>query len=227
MSEIFLTAEAEEVRDPTNFSVVALFGFLFSAAGLFSIQYVQMMPIAMIGAALGAIALLTSKRHRIGFFSKSLGFLGLVIGAITVSFSLCYTYIENNYDQQQARKTAEAYLNCLSKGDLDHAAALAGGSTSNSSSEPGGSNKTAMSRVRDDPSHREISERKNPNWSFVTVQSEYASSGGHTYKLVYKDGSQTIPKFYSVFVRKNCEKYDKSRLTVNWFVDRLDSTTRS
>jgi hypothetical protein len=225
MSEIFLTAEAEEAREPTNFSVVALFGFLLAVAGLFSIQYIHMMPIALIGAALGAFALLTSKRFQLGFFSKSLGFLALVIGAITVSFSVFYMYIENTFDQQQARKTAETYLDYLSKGDLDHVAFLAGSSIE--ISEPESASKAAMLRIRDDLYHKEIRERNNPKWLFVNVESEYLVANGHTYRLKYKDASQTVPKYYSIFVRKNCGKHEWSKPTINWFVDKIDTAKKS
>ncbi len=225
MSEIFLTAEAEEAREPTNFSAVALFGFLMAVAGLFSIQYIHMMPIALIGAALGAVALLTAKRFQLGFISKSLGFLALVIGATTVSFSVFYMYVENKYDQQQARKTAETYLDYLSKGDLDHVAFLAGSSIE--ISEPESASKATMLRIRDDLYHKEIRERKNPKWLFVNVESEYVVASGHTFKLIYKDASQTVPKYYSVFVRKNAQKNDWSKLTINWFVDKLDTAKKS
>jgi hypothetical protein len=225
MSEIFLTAEAEEAREPTHFSVVALFGFLLSAAGLFSIQYIHMMPIALIGAALGTLALLISKRYRFGFLSKSLGFLALTIGAITVSFSVFYMYIENNYDLQQARKTAETYLNFLSKGDLDHVAFLAGSSID--ISEPESASKAVMLRIRDDHNHKEFQERKNSKWLFVNVESEYVVANGHTFKLIYKDASQTVPKYYSIFVRKNCDKHEWSKPTINWFVDKIDTAKKS
>jgi len=226
MSEIFLTAEAEEARDQTNFSVLALLGFLFAVAGLFSIQYIHMMPIAMMGAALGAIALLIAKKYQLGFISKSFGFLAVVIGATTVSFSQFYMYIENNYDQRQARKTAETYLDYLAKGDLDHVAFLAGTAGSDTSDAEAAS-KSTMLRIRDDLNHKEIMERKNPKWSFVNVESEYVVAAGHTYKIIYKDASQTIPKYYAVFVRKNSAKHDWSKPTVNWFVDKLDTAKKS
>lgn len=225
MSEIFLTAEAEEARDPANFSIVALFGLLLAVAGLFSIQYIQMMPIALIGAALGAISLLIAKRYQLGFISKAFGFLGVVLGATTVSFSVFYRYIENNYDKQQACKTAETYLNYLAKGDLDHVAFLAGSAIEYS--EPESSTKAAMQRIRDDLYHKEIQERKNPKWLFVNVESEYLVANGHTYRLTYKDASQTVPKFYSIFVRKNRDKHEWSKPTINWFVDKIDTAKKS
>lgn len=225
MSEIFLTAEAEEAREPANFSVIAFFGFLLAAAGLFSIQYIHMMPIALTGAALGAVSLLIAKRYHLGFLSKALGVLALVIGATTVSFSVFYMYIENNYDKQQARKTAETYLNYLAQGDLDHVAFLAGSAIDYA--EPESSSKAAMQRIRDDLYHKEIQERKNPKWLFVNVESEYLVANGHTYRLTYKDASQTVPKFYSIFVRKNCGKHEWSKPTINWFVDKIDTAKKS
>ena len=225
MSEIFLSAEAEEAREPANFSVIALFGFLLAVAGLFSIQYVQMMPIALIGAALGAVALIIAKRFQLGFISRTFGFLAVVIGATTVSFSVFYRYIENNYDKQQARKTAETYLDYLAKGDLDHVSFLAGSVIE--VDEPEASSKAAMLRIRDDLYHKEIQARKNPKWIFVNVESEYLVANGHTYRLTYKDASQSVPKYYSIFVRKNCDKHDWSKPTINWFVDKIDTAKKS
>ncbi len=226
MSEVFLTAEAEETRETTNFSLMALLGFATSLAGLFSIQYMQMIPASFAGAALGAIALLTAKRFKLGLVSKALGFLALAIGTTTPSYGLLYRAIENNYDLVQVKKIAETYLDNLSKDNLDSVFYLVGFPPELDEGPAGGDSATkrAMNRLKEDLAHIEIRGRKTPpKWVFVSVVTEYPNASGHTYKIIYKDDGQSVPPQYYLFVRKNCPKYDKSKTTVSWFVDRLDS----
>ena len=227
MSETFLTAEAEELRESTNFSVMAMFGFFLAVVGLFSIQYIQMMPVAMVGVVLGAMALFVSKRSKLGFFSKALAFLAVVIGTTTTSYGFLYRVVENNYELAQACKISEMYLENLSKGDLDRVFFLVGFPTSmpDHASEAESPLVRAMNRLREDSSHKEIRERKSPaKWVYVALQGEYPTHDSHSYKLIYKDDGQTIPPYYKVIVRKNCTKYNKTKTKVNWFVDNLEST---
>ncbi len=227
MSENFFTAENEELRDPTNFSVMALFGFFLAMVGLFSIQYIQVMPVALVGVVLGALALLLSKRFKIGFFSKTLAFLAVVIGSTTTSYSFIYRSMENQYELSQACRTAELYLDNLSKGDLDHVFFLVGfpSAMPDMNGEAQSPTARAMKRLSDDASHKEIRERKSPaKWTFVSLEGEYSASDSYTYKLIYKDDGQSIPPFYKVVVRKNCSKYNKTKKKVNWFVDSLEFT---
>ncbi len=227
MNETYLTAESEEVRDTTNFSLMSLIGFLLSLAGIFSLQYVQMMPVAILGGMLGAAVLILAKRFQLSYLSRTLGFLALVIASTTASYRQFYHAIENNYELTQACKISETYLENLSKNDLDRVFFLVGFPPEASEAMPGAEPESptvkAMKRLREDPAHTDISGRKHPpQWIFVTVESEYAAGDGHTYKLIYKDEGQTNPPYYSVFVRKNCTKYDKTNKTVNWFVDKLE-----
>ena len=225
MSETFLTAEAEDVSEATNFSIVALLGFFLALAGLFSIQYIQMMPVAIAGGVFGAAALFVSKRCKLGFFSKTMGFLALVIGATTTSYGLFYRSIETNNDLTQARKIAETYLEYLSQDNLDRVFFLVGFSTEAEEGPTGKDSPTkrAMDRLRDDFAHIEIRGRKGtPKWVYVGLESELAVDSGHTYRLTYKDDGQSNPPNYSIFVRKNCKKYDSTTTTVNWFVDKLE-----
>jgi hypothetical protein len=231
MSDIYLSPETEEAREQTNFSLLALAGFVFAMIGLFSIQYFQVLPAAFIGAALGACALVIASRYRIGWFSRTLAFIAVVAGAVIASFNLFYVSIENNYDYAQAKKTAQAYVDNLSAGDLDRVFFLVG-------FPPGGGEPVApgvatesptvraMNRLKEDPAHVEIQSRKNAKWVFVGIESEYPGNGGHTYKLLYKDDKQSIPTYYRLYVRKNCAKYDTTKAKVNWYVDRLESTTK-
>jgi hypothetical protein len=229
MSQVYLTAENEEdIRETTNFSVVALFGFFLAMAGQFAIQYIQMMPIAIAGAILGGITLVTAKRRKLGFLSRTLGFLALIAGATTATYGLIYRSLESSYDISVACTTSEMYLDNLSKGELDKVFFLVGfppgGADEMTPSEQSESpTKRAMNRLRNDPAHKEIGLRKNvPKWVYNGLLGEYSGSDGHTYKLTYRDESQSIPPKYCIFVRKNCSKYDKSKTTVNWFVDKLE-----
>ena len=232
MSETYLSAESEEeVLDSTNFSLMSLFGFFLAIAGLFSLQYVHMMPVAIVGGLLGAAVLILAKRFQLSFFSRTLGFLALVIASITISYRQFYISIENNYDLTQACKVAEEYLANLSKGETDKVFILVGFPPEASQEMPGVEPQSpavkAMKRLREDPAHLEIIGRKNPpKWAFVTVESEYGAKDGHTYKLIYKDEGQTNPPIYALFARKNCSKYEKKKTTVNWFIDKLETAKK-
>ena len=232
MSETYLSAESEEeVLDSTNFSVMSLFGFFLAIAGIFSLQYVHMMPVAILGGILGAAVLTLAKRFQLSFFSRTLGFLAIVIASITISYIQFYHAIENKYEITQACKVAEAYLENLSKGETDKVFFLVGFPPEASQEMPGVEPQSptvkAMKRLREDPAHLEISGRKNPpKWAFVSVESEFGSKEGHTYKLIYKDEGQTNPPFYALFARKNCTKYDKKKTTVNWFIDKLENAKK-
>ncbi len=235
MSETYLTAESEEVLDSTNFSVMSLIGFSLALAGIFSLQYVQMMPVAILGGALGAAVLILAKRFQLSYLSRTLGFLALVIASTTASYRQFYHAVENNYELTQACKISEMYLENLSKNDADsrdRVFFLVGFPPEASEAMPGAEPESptvkAMKRLNEDPAHSDIRGRKNsPKWTFVSVEAEYAAKDGHTYKLIYKDEGQTNPPFYSVFVRKNCSKYDTTKKTVNWFIDKLEIAKKS
>ena len=118
-------------------------------------------------------------------------------------------------------------LDNLSKGELDKVFFLVGfppGTEEMTPSEQSDSpTQRAMNRLRNDTAHKEIGLRKNvPKWVYSGLVGDYAGGDGHTYKMTYRDESQSIPPNYWIFVRKNCSKYDKSKTTVNWFVDKLE-----
>lgn len=229
MSEVFITAEAEEPREITNFSLMALAGFLVSIAGLFSIQYIQMLPVPFVAAVLGAIALLTATRFKIGMLSKILALLAVSIGTTTASYGLLYRGIETNSDLAQVRKIAEVYLDNLSKDKLKEVFYLVGFPPELDEGPAGtdSSTKRAMKRLTEDFAHIEIRGRKTPpKWVYVALVSEYPNASGHSYKVIYKDDGQSVAPEYYLYVRKNCPKYDNSKTTVNWFVDKLESAKK-
>ena len=228
MSEVFLSEEPEEQLEITTFSPLALCSFLLSIIGLFSIQYFQMLPIAILAAILGAIGLLIAKRFKYGMFSRALAFLGVAIGTITSSYGPLYQSIESNYDLAQIRAISETYLENLSKDNLDNVFYLVGFPTEVDPSVSADSpTQKAMQRLREDRAHIEIRGRKTtPKWTFVSLVTEYPNQAGHTYKVIYRDDGQSVPPEYYLFVRKNCAKFDRSRTTVNWYVDKLESAKK-
>ncbi len=229
MSEVFLSAEAEEARETTNFSLMALCGFLLAMAGLFSIQYTQMLPVPFVGAVVGAVALLTAKRFKVSMLSKILAFVAVSVGTTTASYAILYRGLETNSDLQQVRKIAEVYLDNLSKDKLKEVFYLVGFPPELDEGPPGSDSPTkrAMKRLTEDFAHIEIRNRKTPpKWVFVGVVAEFPNASGHTYKIIYKDDGQTVAPEYYLFVRKNSQKYDSSKTTVNWFVDKLESAKK-
>ena len=88
MNETQLSQEAYEVVDSTSFSAVAVVAFLASLVGIFSIKYVQPMPLAIIGSAMGAFVLLTARFWNLNLLSKILGALAVIIGVTVLSWGL-------------------------------------------------------------------------------------------------------------------------------------------
>jgi hypothetical protein len=126
MNETQLSQEAYEVVDSTSFSAVAVVAFLASLVGIFSIKYVQPMPLAIIGSAMGAFVLLTAKMWNLNLLSKILGALAVIIGVTVLSWGLFERSLHTNYELTQAKKVAQLYLDALSAGDLDSVYYLVG-----------------------------------------------------------------------------------------------------
>jgi hypothetical protein len=225
MTEVLLSAETEEISDSTSFSVVALVGFLFSLVGIFSLQYIHVMPLAILASVLGVFALLISRRSQLGPMSKVFAVLATLIGTTIASWGLFNRSLESEYELSQARKISQMYLDYLSKGDEQHVMYLIGfqlEAAETPLNEQESPTKRAMKRFQNDPVHKEIRERRSPaKWVYVGFEGESPGSKGHTYKLTFRDDGQTNPPHYWIYARKNCPKYD-TRETVHWFVDNLE-----
>lgn len=226
-----LSAETEEISDSTSFSALALVGFLLSLGGLFAIQYIQLMPIAILAATLGFVALMISKRCNLSFLSVGLAAAALAIASVTVSMSLTTRSLHNQYELAQAEKIGREYLEALSRGDSARVNYLIGfpldptdatGSYGNMESK----SQRAKKKVQQDPVHVEIRERRAPaKWVFVGLDGEFKGSNGYTYKLIFRDEGQTNPPTYWLYAKKDCEKYsDNSK--VHWFVDNLEAAKK-
>jgi hypothetical protein len=222
MNETVLSAETDEILDTTSFSLVALIGFLLTLVGIFSLQYIQVLPFAILGAALGALSLLIAKRHRFGLVSKMFGFLAVVIGATTASTGFFGRVLEDKHDLSQSQKICDLYLDSLSKGEMDRVLFLAGIDPIRDTQSEAADAKQAVSRIRTDAVHLAIKNRKTPaSWKFVGLVGDSAGAGSHFYKLSYQDVGQANPPKYILSVRRTSPKRDRKATSINWFVDSL------
>jgi hypothetical protein len=227
MNETQIHQEADEIADTNSFSLVAVLGVVLSLAGVFSVGYVQMLPVAIVGVMLGAFSLMTAKRFRLNLLSKFLGFVAVVVGATAASWGVSERSLETGGDVAQARRVAELYLESLSANDLEKVYYLVGFQFEGESNEEREAIEQTQiqrgkSRLDQDSAHLEIRNRKSPaKWAFVSLDGDFQGTLGWTYRLRYRDEGQTIPPEYWVYARKNCGKYE-SQERVHWFVDNLE-----
>lgn len=219
--------EGDEISDTTSFSVLSLVGVACSLVGLFSINYVQILPFAIVGALIGAVVLVTAKRFDMSLLSKIFGFLAIVVGATSASWGFSERYLATSSDIHHAKRIAEYYLESLSAKELDKVYYLVGFQFSGESGENGGGKgspeiQRAKARLEQDAAHLEIRNRKTKaKWVYVGLEGEALGSVGYTYKLRYRDEGQTIPSEYLIYARKNCPKFSTQE-KVHWFVDNLE-----
>jgi hypothetical protein len=225
MNETGLSAEAEEILDVTNFSLVALVGFIFSLIGVFSLRYLQAVPFAVIGICLGAVSLWLSARWKTGTFSKLLGVLAVSIGATVTSAGYFRRVLANEYDLVEARKIAEMYLDVVAKGDMDRAYFLGGYDPAVARQTENSETKQMLNGLKTDPAYVAIRGLKTPpNWVFGGIVGDFGQDRSHTYILRYQNSNQTNAPSYDLSVRKSCAKLDRTQDTVHWYVDRLAET---
>jgi hypothetical protein len=227
MNETQLSQEAYEVVDSTSFSAVAVVAFLASLVGIFSIKYVQPMPLAIIGSAMGAFVLLTAKMWNLNLLSKILGALAVIIGVTVLSWGLFERSLHTNSELTQAKKVAQLYLDALSAGDLDSVYYLVGfqyepEKPKMGDEEPETELQKAKRRLAQDATHVEIQKRRDPaKWVFVSLEGETIGTAGYSYKLKFRDEGQTNPPSYWVYARKDATRYEVRDL-VRWYVDNVE-----
>ena len=227
MNETQIHQEGDEVTDRPSFSIMAIVGLLCSLIGIFSIGYVQILPVAILGTLIGAVTLIMANRFRLNFLSKALAALAIMVGAVSASWGVSERWLETAGDVEQARKIAELYLESLSSKDLDKVYYLVGFQFEGESNEEREGKKPnelsrAKLRLEQDAAHMEIRNRKTPaKWVFLGLDSEISGSLGHTYRLKYRDEGQTIPPEYWIYARKDCMKFDVKE-KVQWVIDNLE-----
>ncbi len=111
----------DELVDEKVFSPMALFGFLLSLIGWFSVYSQNFLPIAFIALLLGAIPLVFSKLWGIGGFSKFLASLAVIFALFPSSWALSARYFEQKRLVDNAKEFALAYFGLLQEGNLDAA----------------------------------------------------------------------------------------------------------
>jgi hypothetical protein len=227
MSEPLLSHELDEISDTKSFSILAIVGFLLSLVGIFSLSYIHTMPVALIGALLGAFTLVTAKHFDLNWFSRILGFLAVTIGVTVFSWGWFERQLNTSYDLEQAKRVSQLYLDSLSKDDLDTVYYLVGFQFQGSSPRDREEGETELDRAKKrlniDPAHVEIRGRRNPSkWVFQSLEGESMGTVGYSYKLKYRDEGQTNPPSYWVYARKNAEKFEVKD-EVRWFVDTVEA----
>ena len=223
MNQITLSSETDEIIDRPKFSLLALVGFGIACIGVFSFEYVQVMPFAVIGVAIGAFCLITANRKRQGIWTKMLAIVSIALGATAASAGYFTRKLEVSYDLTHARNLAELYLGSLSSGDMNRIYFLNG-------IEPGADVKTqnveltkAVNRIKTDPSLIAIRAHKQPaNWVFTGEAVSYSGDDFFTFRLTYRDeGQPNRPRFW-VFCRRNGRKNDTSEKTARWKIDKIE-----
>ena len=222
------TPETDEVVDSESFSAFALIGLLASLVGVLSIQYVHLMPLAILGTVLGMFVLMFAKKLSLSKLSKVLAFMAVAIGATCASWGVSRSFLHSNYELTQARTVAELYLNALSKGDLDSVYYLVGfqfeGERRPGDDAPETELQKAKKRLATDPSHVEIQKRRDPaKWTFVSLDGEAIGTAGYSYKLRYRDEGQTNPPTYFVFARKDVQERFATKKEIHWYVDTVEA----
>jgi len=223
MNQITLSAESDEIIDRPKFSLLSLIGLGISILGVLSFNYVQVMPFAVIGAAIGAFCLITANRKRQGFTTKILATLSIALGATASSAGYFTRNLETSYDLTHARNLAELYLSSLSKGDMSRIYFLNG-------IEPGAETKTqspeltqAVNRIKTDPALLAILAHKQPaNWVYEDEAVAYSGDDFFTFRLTYRDDGQPNKPKYWVYSRRNGRKNDTSEKTARWKVDKIE-----
>jgi hypothetical protein len=219
--------EGDEIGEAKSFSWLSLAALFSSLVGLFSIYYVQIMPFAVLGTAIGALTLLLANRWDLNWISRLTGSLAVIVGTIAGSSGFFGRMLETSGDVQQARLISELYLKSLSSNDWDRVHYFVGYKAPEPGDENDGQNPQSSilklkKSVETDPVHVEIAKRGDEaKWVYTGLDGEYSGLMGYTYRLRFRDVGQTIPSEYIVFARKDCEKFE-TKETVRWFVDSLD-----
>jgi len=224
--------EGDEIGESKSFSWLSLAGLFSSLVGLFSTYYVQILPFAVLGTAIGALTLLLASRWDLNWFSRLIGSLAVIVGTIAGASGFFDRMLETSGDEQQARVVSELYLKSLSSNDWEKVHYLVGYKAQGPGPGPGDESEerenpeVTISKlkkgVETDPVHVEIAKRgPEAKWEYAGLDGEYSGLMGYTYRLRFRDIGQTIPSEYIVYARKDCEKFE-TKETVHWFVDSLD-----
>ena len=226
--ESSFSPESDEASDNEAFSGLSLLGLVSSLVGILSVQYVHLMPLAIVGTVLGMFVLLFAKKLGLSRLSKVFAFLAVAIGATFASWGTSKSYLHSNYELSQARKVAELYLNSLSKGDLDSVYYLVGfqfeGDRRQSEDARESELDKAKKRLAADSAHVAIQKRREPaKWTFVSLDGEAMGSVGYSYKLKYRDDGQTNPPTYFVYARKDVQERFATKEEIHWYVDTVEA----
>lgn len=223
MNETALSAETDEIVDATTFSLPAMIGFILSAIGTLSYQYVQAAPFALMGVCLGVFGLWRASSSKYGMFSRTLAALAVILGTTLASAGLFSRSMLDNTNLTKAKEIADLYLECVSKGEMNKVYFLGGYDPAAIHQSEASDTKQILLKIKTDPVFVEIRNLKNPpKWVFDGVIGEYPQENACTYKLRYINETAPGKPRYEIAIRKNVSRYDIQKKSINWFVDALN-----
>ena len=222
MSQIILSAETEEIVDRPNFSLFALIAVLLSLIGCFSLRYLQAMPFAILGGALGAFCLFTAKRKQLGIGSKLLALIATGLGMTIASTGYFSRQLTQESNVTEARKIAEDYLNSVYQGDMSRVYFLSGRtSTDLASASP--EMKEELKGIQSDPIAADIRGRKQaPKWELAGLLGDVSVEGAQVLRLHYRDAALPKKPSCCVVVRKAVQKPNPEKKPAIWTIDRFE-----
>jgi hypothetical protein len=223
MNQITLSSETDEIIDRPKFSLLSLIGLGIASIGALAFNYVQVMPFAVMGAAIGIFCLLTAKRKRQGVLTRFLASMSIALGTTAASAGYFTRYLEMDYELTHAKNIADIYVEAIAKGDMSRVYFLNG-------LEPGAETQTqnteltsAVNRIKTDPTLVAIRAFKQPSqWEFTGEAVPFQGDGFFTYRLTYRDVGQSNKPKYWVYSRRNGRKKDMSEKTARWKIDKIE-----
>lgn len=223
MNQITLSAESDEIIDRPKFSLLSLIGFGIAAIGVFSIEYVQVMPFAIIGAGVGIFCLITANGKRQGVLTRILAATAIALGATAASAGFFTRNLEVSYDLTHAKNLAGLYLESISSGDMNKVLFLNGIEPSADAQTQNVELTKSISRIKTDPTLIEIQAHKQPvKWVFMGEAIPYRGDDFFTFRLTYRDEGQPNKPKYWVYSKRNGRKNDASAKTARWKVDKIE-----
>ena len=223
MNQVTLTAETDEIVDRPKFSLLALIGFGLAAVGVLSFQFVQVMPFAILGAAIGAFCLMTAKRKSQGWLTKILSTIAVALGASAASAGYFTRTLDTDYDVTHARNVCDLYLENVSKGDMARVYFLSGVDPGAEAQSQNAELRQAVNRIKMDNVLLDIRASKVPaKWTYVGLSNKYEGLDRVTYRLTYRDEArQGKPQFW-LYARRNGRVDDSSPKTARWTVEKIE-----
>jgi hypothetical protein len=220
INQVSLSAESEEIVDKPKFSVFSLISLFLAGVGSFAFQYSQLMPLAIVGAILGAVCLLLSKKYKTGLLSNLIAGVAVAIGTIASSTGTFMQRLEIDYDLTHAKAIAETYLKSASAGDMDRLFILTGIAPDVDVRSQSNTDKITAAGLKKNPILAELSKQKQKHdWTFVSMTPGRAVS---LMTLEYKDSANSDARRYKLSTRRTPRTKGSEKMVTRWYVDSIE-----